>query len=132
MAKDKKEISMKPEKKVVLWSQPIITGRRIGNDLENGEATLLVANVSKRSIVVHHEIYDRNGAKFVEGYATVSPGSISITNGLNGTGESRTYAYCKLWFNGTKNEIRASLIMSTIQGPAGSETIAPVYGMSLS
>lgn len=124
---------MKSERKVVLWSQPIITGiRGIGTDVENGEATLLVANVGKRSIKVHHETYDKNGDIFADGYQTVSAGTIAVLNAMNGTISSRAWAYCKLWFNGRKREIRASLIMSTVQGPAGSETITPVYGMPLS
>jgi len=124
---------MKSERKVVLWSPPIITGiRGSGTEVENGEATLLVANVSERSIQVHHETYDRNGDMFASGHESVSAGTIAVLNALNATVDSRAWAYCKLWFKGRKSEIRASLIMSTVQGPPGSETTAPVYGMSVS
>ena len=123
---------MKPEKKVVLWSQPIITGRSIGNDLKNGMGSLMVANIGKRSIEVHHEFFDSEGASLASGYNTVAPGKVAVTNCLNATVDSRKYMYCKLWFNGSKREIRASLIMSTVEGPPGSETETPVYGMTLS
>jgi hypothetical protein len=122
---------MNTENAVVLWSQPIIAGRTVQNELRNGMGTLLVANLSKRSIVVNYEFYDRNGSISSEGQSTVTPGHIDVCNNMNAGDESRKYMYCKLWFNGSRQEISASLIMSMVEGPAGSETETPVYSVEL-
>ena len=101
-------------------------------DQKQGVGTLLVANISKRSIVVHYECYDKFGSKTGDGYSTVEPGHINADNNFNLSDDERQYMYCKLWFNGSKNEIRASFIMSTCEGAPGSEVQTPVYGVALS
>ena len=119
------------EREIVLWSQPIITGRTTGNELKNGMGSLLVANLSNRSIVINFEFYDRNGAVCSGGNSTVAPGCIDVCNTLNATIESRKYMYCKLWFSGFRRDISASLIMSTVEGSPGSEVETPVYSVAL-
>ena len=128
---DKKESDMPHNKTVVLWSQPFIAGRSLLNDLKNGMGTLLVANISNRPIVANYEFHDQEGSICSDGYGTVQPGCINAFNSTNDCIDSRKYMYCKLWFDGSRHDIRASLIMSTLEGPPGSEVEAPVYGVAL-
>ena len=125
---------MNHERKVVLWSQPIISGRTVGpTEVEQGMGSLLLANVSKRKISVRHECYDRLGTKISQGNELLEPGHVGVSQNLTAGQSHREFMYCKIWYQGSKNDIRASLIMSTFDGGTpGSEKFTPVYAVSFS
>ena len=121
------------ENEVILWSQPILTGR-VGPPgyLENGMATLLVLNVSSRSIVINTTFYDMYGNECANALEQlVEPGHIFNFNCFNGGMHERRYMYCNVCFFGRKKEIHASLVINTVEGPLGEETHMPVYSVTL-
>lgn len=113
----------------VLYSQPIIVGRRLGSERKDGGGYLLVVNVSNRMIEVNFEIRDMNGDIISEGMENLDPGKIGSISALSAGMASRSRMYGKVWFLGSEAEIRSSFIMQTVEGPPGSETIAPVYNV---
>ena len=120
------------DKETILYSQPIIVGRRIGGEQKNGGGYLEIVNVSNRPIEINLEISDLTGQVIAEGCDNVEPGRRCSLSALIGGMEMRSIMYSKIRFMGDEKEIRASFIMMTVEGSPGNETITPVYSVSLS
>lgn len=121
-------------KKIVLFSQPIIVGKNIGSEQQNGSGSLLIANVTDRNILVNHEIYNTDGTIITEGYDTIHPHKISSSNSLVGGQDINRWMYCKIWFEGCADDIRASFVMSIMEngGSPGNEIFIPAYSVIFS
>lgn len=117
----------------VLYSQPIIACKRAsGGGIENGQGVLVIANVSKRTIKVEFERYNRIGSPMAQGSLTIEPRTIDDTNSLVGGDYNNIHMYYKIWFKGSPKDIRASFIMQTVEGDPGSEVFTPLYAVSFS